>query len=283
MVPGTFAPCTTPGSNDLDQPVTGGVKTPTTPMRGLVHFLCATGAKLTMPAFVAWSFARTTPCLFVCFVRSVTGPLSWTRIPAAGFPCCETRSVSSVVRPTKIDLGETAIAVQNCTGGLNTPRTAAAAAEVLFAVFDSGSIATAVAVFVKLPVAAAVVTTVIVTTGPTVSVPRSQLTAVPPAPPVQVPCVVPTETNVRPAGSGSAIFTPVAVSGPLLRTSSVHVIWPPSETELGLADFTIATSIDFAGTTGAAGGGGGGVEFVVTVVGVVSIVVVVSTVVVVVV
>src|SRR5262249_19520595 len=46
------------------------------------------------------------------------------------------------------------------------------------------------------------------------------------APPVQVPFVVVTETNVFPAGIGSAIFTPVSALGPLFVTTIVQVMLP---------------------------------------------------------
>jgi hypothetical protein len=102
-------------------------------------------------------------------------------------------------------------------GGLKTPRggafTTTCALAVLFAVFDSGSLATTVAVFVSVPAVVAVVTSVIVTVPPLRIVPSWQVIS---APPAHVPCVVETDTKVVPAGSGSARLTPVAVSGPLL-------------------------------------------------------------------
>src|SRR5438445_288358 len=73
------------------------------------------------------------------------------------------------------------------------------------------------------------------------------------APPVQVPCVVVTETKDVPAGSGSATLTPVAPLGPLFVTVIVQVIWLPSVEGLGAPDFAIARSM-----TGGGGGGDGG-------------------------
>jgi uncharacterized repeat protein (TIGR01451 family) len=63
----------------------------------------------------------------------------------------------------------------------------------------------------------------------------------------QAPCVEVAETYVVPVGSGSLTFTPVAASGPLFVTVSVHVIGLPTVTGFGLPDFVIARSIDFGG------------------------------------
>ena len=107
---------------------------------------------------------------------------------------------------------------------------------VLFAVFDSVSLPTTVAVFVSVPAVVAVVTSVIVTDAPFPMVPSWQVIS---APPAQVPCVVATETKLVPAGSGSATLTPVAVSGPLFLTTIVQVMFVPVVVGLGEPVFVI--------------------------------------------
>ena len=77
---------------------------------------------------------------------------------------------------------------------------------------------------------------------------------------MQVPCVVATETNVVPAGTGSATVTPVAPFGPLFVTTIVQVTWLPTVTGFGAPVFVIARSIFGAGGAG----GGGGIAFTVT-------------------
>src|SRR5438309_9394275 len=71
------------------------------------------------------------------------------------------------------------------------------------------------------------------------------------APPVQVPWLLVAETKVLPAGIGSAIVTPVSVSGPLLVTTIVQVIWLPgfSSCEAGEPDLVIARSTSGATTS----------------------------------
>src|SRR5205814_887327 len=143
------------------------------------------------------------------------------------------------------------------------PWTTTEAVAVLLAVFVSASLPTTVAVLLIEPLVDAVVTIVIVTDAPFARLPRLQLTT---APPVQVPCELVTETNVIPAGSGSATLTPVAASGPLFVTVSVQVTLLPSVAGFGEPLFVIARSIaggagvagGAAGGAGGAGGGGGG-------------------------
>src|SRR5215831_5017546 len=70
------------------------------------------------------------------------------------------------------------------------------------------------------------------------------------APPVHDPCVVDAETNVLPAGIGSAMVTPVAVSGPLFVTTIVQVMFPaPSFCEAGEPTFVTARSMSGAITS----------------------------------
>ena len=165
-------------------------------------------------------------------------------------PCWETFIVRRLRLPTKIDFGDTTTAVQYTTFGTNAPFTTVEAVAVLLAEFVSGSFATVVAVFVSVPVAVALVTSVIVTDVPTGMLPSWQLMS---APPVHDPCEVATETKLVPAGSGSATVTPVAPSGPLLVTTIVQVTRLPSVAGFGDAFFVIWMS-----TFGAGGGGGGG-------------------------
>src|SRR5690242_12736002 len=74
-----------------------------------------------------------------------------------------------------------------------------------------------------------------VTVPPAAIVPMLQFRT---APPVHVPCVEDAETNVFPAGIGSAIVTPVAVLGPLFVTTIVQVMFPwPSSWVAGAPDF----------------------------------------------
>ena len=98
-----------------------------------------------------------------------------------------------------------------------------------------------------------------VTEEPTAMLPSWQLTA---APPVQVPCEVATETNVVPAGTGSATVTPVAPFGPLFVTIIVQVIWFPTVAGFGAPVLVIARSIFGAGGGGGGGGGGAALLFV---------------------
>src|SRR5690348_2992088 len=61
--------------------------------------------------------------------------------------------------------------------------------------------------------------------------------------PVHVPFDALTETNVVPAGSGSATFTFVSTSGPLFVTTIVHVMSPlPSVCDAGEPVFVTARS-----------------------------------------
>ena len=70
------------------------------------------------------------------------------------------------------------------------------------------------------------------------------------APPVHEPFDGLTETSVVPAGSGSAIVTPVAVSGPLLVTTIVQVMSPfPMVIGFGEPTFVTARSISGAITS----------------------------------
>jgi hypothetical protein len=82
------------------------------------------------------------------------------------------------------------------------------------------------------------------------------------APPVQVPCVVATETKLVPAGAGSATVTPVAALGPLFVTTIVHVTFPASDAGFGVPIFVIDRSIVGAGGTGVGGGVTGGAALV---------------------
>src|SRR5712691_8099223 len=232
------------------QPVTGGVKTPVTPMRGFAHPSVETGTKVTIPARVGLTVVFTMPwALDALVVIASLAPLILMRIPCTALPCWETFIVSTLLRPTKSVFGDTRTAVQYCTGGTSGPFTTTEAEAVLLAVFVSCSFATVVAVSVSVPVAPAVVTSVIVTDVPTAMLPSWQLTA---APPVQVPCEVATETNVVPAGTGSATVTPVAPFGPLLVTTIVQVTWLPR-----VAGFGVPVLVIWRSTLGAGGGGGG--------------------------
>src|SRR5262249_9707803 len=76
------------------------------------------------------------------------------------------------------------------------------------------------------------------------------------APPVHVPWVELTETNVTPAGSESATLTFVSVTGPLFFTESVHVTVPFVCSDVGLAVFTIWRS-----PVGVGSGPPGGITF----------------------
>src|SRR5581483_8614217 len=68
------------------------------------------------------------------------------------------------------------------------------------------------------------------------------------APPVQLPRDVVEETYVLPAGIGSAILTPVAVSGPWFVTTIVQVMFPGSVSGLGEPLFVTARSITLCST-----------------------------------
>src|SRR5438445_7316422 len=159
----------------MGQPVTGGVKTPVTPIRGFAQPLLATGAKLTIPARLGRTVTFTRPpALDGAVVIAAVAPVILTRIPFTGLPFWETLSVRVTLRPTKsVFFGATLTAVQKRTGGLgtNAPCTTTEAVAVLLAVFVSCSLATVVAVFVSVPSVLAAVTSVIVTEEPTAMLP----------------------------------------------------------------------------------------------------------------
>src|SRR4051794_24102491 len=92
-------------------------------------------------------------------------------------------------------------------------------------------------------------TTVTVTVLLGFNVPSAQWTILPP---VHVPELDAVDTNVVAAGSGSSSTTPVAVSGPLFRTTIVYVSRPPIAAGSGRSVFVTARSI-----CGGDGGGGG--------------------------
>src|SRR6478609_1010477 len=240
----------------MRQPVTGGVKTPVTPMRGLAQPVLETGANVTIPAFFGLTVTLTRPfALDGAVVIASFAPLTLMRIPFTALPFWVTFSVSVVLRPTKrVFFGATLTAVQYFTGGTNGPFATTEAVAVLLAVFVSCSAATVVAVLVSVPVWPAVVTSVIVSEAPTARLPSWQLTT-PPAF-AQVPVEVDTETNVVPAGTGSATVTLVAPFGPLFVTTIVQVTCLPTVTGFGVPVFVIWMSTFGAG--GAGGGGGGG-------------------------
>src|ERR1700693_2864081 len=126
-------------SPTMRQPVTGGVKTPVTPMRGFAQLVVETGANVTIPAFVGLTVTFTMPLAFegLVVIASVA-PLILMRIPFTAWPFWETFSVSVVLRPTNIVfLGATLTAVQYLTGGTNLPFTTTDAVAVLLAVFVS--------------------------------------------------------------------------------------------------------------------------------------------------
>src|SRR5438445_10105469 len=224
-------------------------------MRWLEQRFLATGTKVTIPAFFGFTRWVTTPLRLDGLVRiESVEPLIRTLMPAFACLCWETCRVRSVEWPTRIDFGETASAVQYCTGGVNGPFTTTDADAVLLAVLDSASAPTTVVVLVSVPVWSEVVTSVIVTVAPLAMLPSWQLMIVPP---VQVPCVVLTEPKDVPAGSGWATFTAVAPVDPVFGAVIVQVIWLPSVEELGAPDFAIARSIT-GGGGGVTGGGGGG-------------------------
>src|SRR5437763_8231296 len=144
---------------------------------------------------------------------------------------------SIVLRPTKSCFGVTLLTATQNTGGVTTPTVCTVALAVLLTVFVSDLSPTTFTVFVCAPTVVGVVTRVTVTLSPAAIVPMVQLRI---APPVQLPFVVVTETNVLPAGIGSAIFTPVSVSGPLFVTTIVQVMLPlPSVCVLGEPAFVI--------------------------------------------
>src|SRR5712664_797751 len=198
-----------------------------------------------IPAFFGLTFTVTMPlALDALVVRLSVEPLILTRIPFTALPCWETRIDKVTMRPTNSVFGATPTAVQNTAGGTNLPFTTTVAEAVLLAVLVSCSFATVVAVFVSVPCTSAVVTSVIVTEEPTAMLPSWQLTR---APPVQVPCELATETNVVPAGTGSATVTPVAPFGPLFVTTIVQVTWLPTVAGFGVPVLVICRSTFGAG------------------------------------
>src|SRR4051794_15650542 len=90
--------------------------------------------------------------------------------------------------------------------------------------------------------------------------PSWQLTT--PPTPVQVPAELATDTNVVPAGTGSATVTPVAPFGPLFVTTIVQVTWLPRVAGFGVPVLVIWRSTLGAGGAGGGGGGGAALVFV---------------------
>ena len=100
--------------------------------------------------------------------------------------------------------------------------------ELLFAESGSLVVAVTVAVFVasdaELNVTAFTLI-VMITTSPTLSVPKLQVTV--PAACKQLPCDVDTEVNITCEGNGSETLTPVATAGPLFVTCKRYVKFAP--------------------------------------------------------
>src|SRR6266566_1608590 len=98
----------------MRQPVTGGVKTPATPIRGFAQPVLETGANVTIPAFFGLRVTFTRPfALDGVVVIASAAPLILMRIPFTAFPFWVTFSVSVVLLPTKrVFFGETLSAVQ---------------------------------------------------------------------------------------------------------------------------------------------------------------------------
>src|SRR2546423_7154764 len=96
------------------QPVTGGVKTPVTPMRGFAQPVAETGANVTIPARLGVTVTFTRPLVFDgAVVIASFEPLILMRIPFTALPFWVTFSVRVVLRPTKrVFFGETLTAVQ---------------------------------------------------------------------------------------------------------------------------------------------------------------------------
>ena len=88
----------------------------------------------------------------------------------------------------------------------------------MFAVFWSACVPATTAVFVIFPTTVGLTTIVMLIASPFAIVPSWQVIAFVP---VHVPFVVATETNATSEGSESVTTTSVAVSGPLLVTTSV--------------------------------------------------------------
>src|SRR5712692_6327391 len=110
---------------------------------------------------------------------------------------------------------------------------------LLFAATGSVSFsAVLVAVLVSEPVAVTVAVRAKVTEAPLATAPMFQT----PVPLVYVPWLGAAETNVRPTGSWSVIWTPVASEGPLLVTVTVNVTFEPTVTVPLLAIFATAMS-----------------------------------------
>jgi hypothetical protein len=104
-----------------------------------------------------------------------------------------------------------------------------------------------VTVLVTVPATVGVVTSVIVTELPAGIMPRLQRRI---APRVHDACVVDAETKVLPAGIGSTMLTPVAVSGPLFPTTMVQVMFPaPNFYLAGEPAFVTARSMSGAITS----------------------------------
>src|SRR5215211_1879366 len=147
------------------------------------------------------------------------GPVSRTRAPVNG-RLFDSRTLAMIVErfPTCSWRG-VIVSEEHTAGGVNAPCTVVHSVAELFAVFDSASAPTTVAVLQRSPVAVGVAMIVIVTVAPAATVPMLQVTTPPAA--AQVPCVVEAETKFTVAGSGSAAVTPVAVLGPAFVTVSV--------------------------------------------------------------
>src|SRR5690242_18248861 len=142
-------------------------------------------------------------------------------------------------------------ATQKITCGATTTTLALA---VLLARVVSGRSPMTTTVLVIVPGALGVVTRVIVTVAFAAIGPMSQVSVVPPR--VQVPCVELAETNVFPPGIGSETLTPVSLSGPLLVTTIVQVMFPSPSCRAGDPDLVIDRSTWKAHDSSAEAGGG---------------------------
>src|SRR5215208_5472016 len=185
---GAGAPGETPGApaESRPQPVKRGVViAPRTTSCLAPHLSFCGTLTVTIPGRRAVTTMRAIPRAFVRPVFVTPPPVTTTVRPLAGLPADVTRTTTVERLPTR------------SVPGLAVNRSHTS---TFFTVRTTG------------------LGTSVVAVEPVGTVPRLQLIS---RPPVQLPCVVDTETNAVPTGSGSASVTCVAASGPLFPTTIV--------------------------------------------------------------
>src|SRR5262249_17286033 len=154
-------------------PVTGGGKTPLTPIRRVPQLLSASGGKTRIPFLFIFRVRLMTPLELAPFVLTlIPAPLIRTRMPLTPRPVAARGIGTRVLRPTIRWPGVIFLMLMHGSNG--TPVISTCAVAVLLLRFVSGLSPDTTAVLVCVPVWLGVVTRVIVICWPAVMVPRLQ-------------------------------------------------------------------------------------------------------------